>query len=60
MNWTDHQPVREKLLRKKLFILEYTNIEKVKIFCVLHYKIALLTSRCSEWGTRKLDIARKY
>ena len=29
-----------------------TNIGKVKIFCVLHNKLALLTRTCSEWGTR--------
>ena len=30
----------------------YYNIDKVKIFCVIHDKVALLTRRCSEWGTR--------
>ena len=29
-----------------------TNVDKVKIFCVLHDKVALLTGRCSERGKR--------
>ena len=46
------QCISEKLLRKKLFVLQYTNIGRVKIFYVLHHKVALLARRCSELGTR--------
>ena len=42
----------EKLFRKKVFVLSHTNIDKVKIFYVLHDQVALLTRRCSELGTR--------
>ena len=54
---TNSQCINEKLLRKKLFVLcSYnilsTNIDIVKIFFVLHSKVALLTKRCSEFGTR--------
>ena len=43
----------EKLRRKKVFVvLQYTKVDKVKIFCVLHDKVALLTRRRSERGTR--------
>ena len=57
MNSTNSQCINEKLLRKKLFVLySYnilsTNIDIVKIFFVLHSKVALLTKRCSEFGTR--------
>ena len=45
---TSSKWISEKRLRKKLFVLQYTNIEKVKIFCVIHDKVALLTRRCSE------------
>ena len=46
---TSSQCISEKLFRKKLFVLYYTDtdIDKVKIFCVLHNKVALLTRRCS-------------
>ena len=48
--------ISEKLLRKKaiyLYFNTYTNIDKVKIFCVIHGKVALLTRKCSdEWETR--------
>ena len=51
---TSSQSITQKLFRKKLFALCYidTDIDKVKIFCVLHDKVALLTRRCSERGTR--------
>ena len=51
MNWTD-QAARQKwdTSQKKLFVLQYTNTDKVKIFCALHDKIALLTRRCSDSG----------
>ena len=51
---TSSQCISEKLFRKKLFVLYYTDtdIDKVKIFCVLHNKVALLTRRCSERGRR--------
>ena len=58
MNSTDQQSVHksEKLLRKKLFVLySYSilssSIYIVRIFCLLHNKVALLT-RCSERGIR--------
>ena len=45
----------EKLHRKKLFVLYIVsilpNIEEVEIPC-LHSKVALVTRRRSEWGTR--------
>ena len=41
---------------KKLFSLKYTNIDKVKIFHVLHDKVALLTRRRSE---REQEIVTK-
>ena len=44
MNWTD-QAVHKSETYQKI-----SNIDKVKIFCVLHDKVALLTRRCSEWG----------
>ena len=51
LNWTDYSAVHKskvsKLLRKKLFVLQYTNINKFEIFHVLHNKIALLTRRLS-------------
>ena len=55
MNWTD-QAARQKwdISQKKLFVLQYTNIEKVKIFCALHDKIALLTRRCSDNGEHEI------
>ena len=49
---TNSQCISEKLLRKKLFVLQYTNIDKVKIFCVSLDKVALQTRKCSEQGTR--------
>ena len=45
---TSSKCISEKL-RKKLFVLQYTNIDNVKIFCVIHDKVVLLTRRCSEW-----------
>ena len=56
------QCISEKLLRKKLFVLQHTNNDKVKVFCVLHNKVALLTRTCSEWGTknRHQRIFRKF
>ena len=33
--------MRETSYRKKLLVLQYTNIDKVKIFCVLQDKVAL-------------------
>ena len=53
--------IREKLLRKKPFVLKYTNIEKVDIF-ILHDKVALLMRRRSERGTRNCQqsIFRKF
>ena len=55
MNW--QSVYSEKRLRKKLFVLQYIsiNIDQVKIFCVLHDKVALLTRRCSEQATRNRD-----
>ena len=47
---TSSKCISEKL-RKNFFVLLYTNIDKAKIFYVIHDKVALLT-RCSEWGTR--------
>ena len=40
----------------------YTNIDKVEMFYVLHNKVALLTRRHSEWGTRNRHqtIFRKF
>ena len=39
-------------IRKKLSVLQYTNIDTVEIFHALQNKVALLTTRCSERGTR--------
>ena len=56
MNWSRPAvSASEKLPREKLYICimyTYTNIDKVKIFCVIHNEDALLTRKCSEWGTR--------
>ena len=41
----------EKLIKKKVFVLEHTIIDKVKIYCVMHNKVALLTRRRSEQRT---------
>ena len=45
---------RETYQKKAInsILLQYTNIDTVKIFCVLHDQVALLTRRCSEWETR--------
>ena len=45
----------EKLIRKEVLVLWYTNIDKVTIFCVLHDKVALLTRRRSERATRNRE-----
>ena len=52
MDW--NRPTVHKVEKKsyKLYYSSYTNIDKVKIFCVLHDKVALLRKRCSERGTR--------
>ena len=39
-------------MKKSYLYLYYTNIDKVKIFCVLHDKVALLTKRYCQWETR--------
>ena len=56
MNWNrPAESASEKLLRKKLYICiiyAYTNTDQVKIFCVIHSEVALLTRKCTEWGTR--------
>ena len=56
MNWNKPAvSASEKLLRKKQYICiiyNYTNIDKVKIFCAIHNEVAPLTRKCSEWGTR--------
>ena len=45
--------VRKLLGKKAICIIKYyTNIDKVKMFHVLHNKVALLTRRRSERGTR--------
>ena len=51
MNRTD-QCINGELLRKKLCVLQCTNIEKVEIFHVLHHKVALPMRRRSEQRTR--------
>ena len=55
MNWAD-QCISEKLLRKKLFVLYYTNIEKVGMFHVLHDGVALLMR--SRWIVTKEFLER--
>ena len=59
MNW--NRPAVKKLVKEVknffleksyIFVLQYTNIGKIKIFSVIHDKFAMLTRRCSEWGTR--------
>ena len=45
----------EKLIRKEVLVLWYTNIDKVTIFCVLHDKVALLTRRRSGRATRNRE-----
>ena len=49
-----NQPVHDKLLRKNLFVLQYTNIEKVEIFDVLHDKVVLLMRGRFKRGTRNV------
>ena len=44
--------ISKKLFRKKAFVLQHTDIEKVEIFHVLHNKVALLLRRRSKRGTR--------
>ena len=44
MNWTDQAMHKSETSQK------ISNIDKVKMFCVLHDKVALLTRRRSEWG----------
>ena len=39
-------------MKKSYLYLYYTNIDKVKIFCVLYDKVALLTRRYSERETK--------
>ena len=51
MNQTD-QCINGELLRKKLYVLQCPNMEKVEIFHVLHHKVALLMRRRSEQRTR--------
>ena len=58
------RPVHEKLLniKQKLFSLHsaiYTNIDKLEIILVLHDKVALLTRRRCEYGTRNCEIVSK-
>ena len=48
---TSSKCIKVEKFRKELFVLWYTNIDKVKIFCVIHNKVTLLTRRCSEWRT---------
>ena len=48
------KPVHDKLLRKNLFVLQYTNIEKVEIFDVLHDKVVLLMRGRFKRGTRNV------
>ena len=38
--------------RKKLFVLQYSNIDKFEMFRVLNDRVAQLTRRSSEWGRR--------
>ena len=42
----------ENYLRKKLFVSQYTNTEKVETFHVLHEKVALRMRGHSKLGTR--------
>ena len=51
---TSSKWISEKRLSKKLFVSQYTKIDKAKTFCVIHDKVTLLAWRCSEWGTRNL------
>ena len=51
MNQTD-QCINGELLRKKLYVLQCTNMEKVEIFHVSHHTVALLMRRRSEQRTR--------
>ena len=44
--------ISAKLLGKKLTEFIVSNIDKVKIFCVLHDKVALVSTRYSEQETR--------
>ena len=46
--------ISEKLFREKIFVLWCTNIENVEILHVLHYKVALLMRKRSEWGTKNI------
>ena len=55
MNWNGSSQCIykwETSQKKSYLYLSYTNIDKVKIFCVLHDKVALLTRRYSERETR--------
>ena len=52
LNRPARQCISEKLLSRKLFLLQYTNIDKIKVFCVLHDKVVPLTRRYPEHGTR--------
>ena len=56
---TSSKCVREKL-RKTLFVLQYINIDKVKIFCVIHDKVVLLTRRCSEWKSSPKNVWKGF
>ena len=40
--------MREKPIRKKLFVLLCSNVEKAETFYILHDEVALLTRRRSE------------
>ena len=46
-------------LEKIYLYYTYSNIDKVKIFCVLHDKIALLTRRCSE-SSEEQEITQEF
>ena len=54
MNWSRPAVSAQVInfLEKIYLYYTYSNIDEVKIFCVLHDKIALLTRICSEQGTR--------
>ena len=46
-------------IRQKLFaFIQYTNIDKVKIYQAFHYKVEPLTKRYSEYGTRSREQRR--
>ena len=46
-------------LEKIYLYYTYSNIDKVKIFCVLHDKIALLTRQCSE-SSEEQEITQEF